>query len=119
SALVLCGLALAGLIVPACGGDHPSKSTPPGGSSPATPLFSEPRSRALPGTDWSATCTLGRGASVQVDAADGNPAPSLALTTTSAGSFVGTTTTLSFESRPSTFTVQMSSTGSGEGSGGF
>jgi hypothetical protein len=119
-ALHLCATAFLGLLLPACGGDNDhDENVNPGGSSSPTPLFSEDFGKAFPGTAWSSPFMAGGGAAVQVDTAEGNPAPSLAMTSTSGGSFVGTTTTMSFASRPSTFSVQMSAAGTGEGSGGI
>jgi len=118
-ALHLLAFAILALVVPACGGNSKSSSGGSGGSSSAGPLFSEDFSKAFPGSDWSSPFTTGAGTSIQIDASTGNPAPSLAMTTTQGNSFVGTTGTMSFASRPSTFNVQMSATGSGEGSGGI
>ena len=118
-ALQLCATAFLALLVPACGGNDHHDAAAPGGSSSATPLFSEDFSTAFPGTAWSVPFSSGSGTSILVDGSEGNPAPSLAMTTSAGGSFVGTTTLMSFSSRPSTFSVQMSATGTGEGSGGI
>jgi hypothetical protein len=118
-ALHLLALAVLGLLIPACGGGKGSGGGGGSGSSSAGPLFSEDFSKAFPGTDWSSPFATGTGTSIQIDSVTGNPAPSLAMTTTQGRSFVGTTSTMTFSSRPSTFTVQMSATGDGQGSGGI
>lgn len=116
--LYLGATAALGVLLPACGGNNGGGGNSSGGSSAPTPLFTEDFGKAFPGTAWSAPFTQGSGTSIQIDAATGNPAPSLAMTTTSGASFVGTTTTMSFSSRPSTVSVQISATGTGQGSGG-
>lgn len=110
-------LSLAALLIPACGDGKGGGS--PGGSSAGAPLFSEEFSGAFPGASWSAPFRSGTGSDVKVDAADGSPAPSLALSATDSPSFVGTTSAMSFASRPMTVSVRMAAEGSGEGSGGI
>jgi hypothetical protein len=120
SAFTLCAAAMAALVVPACGGKNSSDTGgAPSGTPSVTTLFSEDFSKAFPGTSWSAPFTSGSGTSVMVDSSTGDPEPSLAMTTSGSPSFVGTTTIMSFSSRPATFSVQISVTGSGEGSGGI
>ncbi len=119
SAFTVGAAALLALILPACGGNHDSSAPASSGSPSATTLFSEDFSKAFPGTTWSAPFSTGSGTSIQVDAANGNPEPSLAMTSSADHAFVGTTTTMSFSSRPATFNVQMTASGSGEGSGGI
>ena len=119
SAFTVGAAALLALILPACGGNHDSSAPAPSGSAASTTLFTEDFSKAFPGTTWSAPFSTGSGASIQIDAANGNPEPSLAMTSSGNPAFVGTTTTMSFASRPATFTVQMAASGTGEGSGGI
>jgi len=114
SASTLAAAGILALILPACGGNN--KSDAPATSSGAasvTTLFSDDFSKAFPGTTWSAPFTLGSGTSIQVDSG------ALAMTSSASPSFVGTTTTMSFASRPATFNVQVMATGTGEGSGGI
>ncbi|HVE38570.1 MAG TPA: hypothetical protein VNM14_01700 [Planctomycetota bacterium] len=119
SAFTVGAVALLALILPACGGNHDSNAPATSGTASVTTLFSEDFSKAFPGTTWSAPFRSGSGTSIQVDAANGNPEPSLAMTSSGSPAFVGTTTTMSFASRPATFSVQMMANGSGEGSGGI
>jgi hypothetical protein len=119
SAFTLGAAAILALILPACGGNNNSDAPVSSGTASVTTLFSEDFSKAFPGTSWSAPFSTGGGTSIQVDAATGNPAPSLAMTSSAGPRFVGTTTTMSFSSRPATFHVQMTASGSGEGSGGI
>jgi hypothetical protein len=109
-------LALAALAIPACGGGGNDSSGSSSGAS-SQPLFKETFDGAFPGTAWSAPFSTGAGTSIQIDSAGGDPA--LRMTSTDDPAFVGTTTTASFSSRPITVSVQMSATGSGEGSGGI
>ena len=81
-AFYLCATAFVALLVPACGGKNNGGGGGSGGSSSATPLFLEDFSKAFPGTDWSVPFMTGSGSSIAVDASTGNPAPSLAMTTT-------------------------------------
>jgi hypothetical protein len=120
-AFYLGAAAILALLVPACGGksDHDATQSSSPSAPSVTTLFSEDFSKAFPGTTWSAPLTAGSGTSIRVDTGAGNPEPSLAMTTTSNNSFVGTLTTMSFSSRPATFSVEMMASGSGEGSGGI
>lgn len=117
--MVRCGrqsflLALAALAIPACGGGGGDDGN---GGGNAQVLFKEDFSGAFPGTSWSAPFSTGSGTSIQIDSSGGDAA--LRMTTTDDPAFVGTTTSASFNSRPMTVSVKISSTGSGEGSGGF
>ena len=105
-------LALASLAIPACGGGNNDS----GGSGQSKELFKEDFSGAFPGTSWSTPFSTGSGTSIEIDSSGGDEA--LRMTTTDDPSFVGTTTMISFASRPMTLTVKISETGSGEGSGG-
>jgi hypothetical protein len=118
-AFYLAATAILALLVPACGGNNQNSTPAASSSSSVTTLFSEDFSKAFPGTTWSAPFRAGSGTSIQIDSSSGNPSPSLAMTSSGDNSFVGTTTSMSFSSRPSSFSVQMSATGSGEGSGGI
>jgi hypothetical protein len=113
-------LAFAALAIPACGngggGDGKSGGGNSGGGSTPQSLFKEDFDGAFPGTAWSAPFATGTGTSIEIDSA-GDPA--LRMTTTDGPSFVGTTTTTSYSSRPVTISVRMSATGTGEGSGGI
>lgn len=104
-------LALAALAIPACGGGGGG-----GGGGKSQVLFKEDFSGAFPGTSWTAPFSTAAGTSVQIDNSGGDA--TLRMTTTSDPAFVGTTTTETFNSRPMTVTVMISSTDSGEGSGG-
>jgi hypothetical protein len=103
-------LAFAALAIPACGGGG-------GGGSKSQSLFKEDFSGAFPGTSWTAPFSTAAGTSVQIDNSGGDA--TLRMTTTADPAFVGTTTTMSFNSRPMTVKVKVSATGSGEGSGGI
>jgi hypothetical protein len=105
-------LALAALAIPACGGDGGG-----GGGGSSQTLFKEDFSGAFPGTAWTAPFSTAAGTSVQIDNSGGDA--TLRMTTTADPAFVGTTTTMEFNSRPMTVSVQISATGSGEGSGGI
>ncbi len=115
-AIPLCALTALGLLVPACGGKNDNGGGATGVSSTVTPLFTEEFNAAFPGTAWSPP---GSGGVVQIDAASGNPAPSLLMTSSTRPAFVATSTTMTFNSTPMTASVQMSATESGDGSGGF
>jgi hypothetical protein len=104
-------LALAALAIPACGGGGD------GGGSNSQTLFKEDFGGAFPGTSWTAPFSTAAGTSVQIDNSGGDA--TLRMTTTADPAFVGTTTTMSFNSRPMTVQVKVSATGSGEGSGGI
>src|SRR5262249_30755227 len=72
-ALHLFSLAALGLLVPACGGKNDGGGGGGGASSSsATALFSEEFNGAFPGTSWSPP---GGGGIVQIDSANGDPAP--------------------------------------------
>jgi hypothetical protein len=112
-------LIVAALAIPACGdgGGGGGGGNNSGGGSRSQPLFEETFDGAFPGTSWSAPFSVGSGTSIQIASTGGDPA--LEMTTTSDPSFVGTTTTDEFSSRPMTVSVRMAATGSGEGSGGI
>jgi hypothetical protein len=105
-------LALAALAIPACGGGGDG-----GGGSKTQTLFKEDFSGAFPGTAWTAPFSTAAGTSVQIDNSGGDA--TLRMTTTADPAFVGTTTTMEFNSRPMTVQVKVSATGDGEGSGGI
>ena len=109
-------LVVAALAIPACGGGHGDGNKNSGGGSTSNELFKEDFDGAFPGTSWSTPFTTGTGTTVEIDHS-GDPA--LRMTTSSDPSFVGTTTTSSFNSRPVTVSVKIAATGSGEGSGGI
>jgi hypothetical protein len=112
-------LLVSALAIPACGGGHGDgnkTSAGGGGGTSSNELFKEDFDGAFPGTAWSAPFTTGSGTSVEIDHS-GDPA--LRVTTSSDPSFVGTTTTGSFNSRPMTVSVKIAASGSGEGSGGI
>jgi hypothetical protein len=118
-AFALGATAILGLLVPACGGNNGTDSSPSSSASSVTTLFSDDFSKAFPGTTWSPPFSTGSGATIAIDAGTGNPQPSLAMTSTEAPAFVGTTTTMTFSSHSATWSVQVMASGSGEGSGGI
>ena len=90
-------IAAAGLLLPACGGDEfKSGST----------LFAERFNGTFPGTSWSAPVITG-GATVSLDGATGDPAPSLKMTTTTATATARTTTILGFTNPNLSISVEM------------
>jgi hypothetical protein len=88
-------VALLALTFSACGGGSSTTVAPP--------LFQDAFDGTFPGTGWTAVTGT---ASAAPSSAIGNPAKSLAFTTTTATSTASTTTTMSFTNPNLTFTVQ-------------
>lgn len=102
-------------LIPACGDDNDGPAVASSGSV----LFEEDFATVFPGTRWTPAFTTGSGASMIVDGAEGNAAPSLAMTTTGDPAFISTNVVMTFASRPLTVSVQMSADDDHEGSGGI
>lgn len=95
-------VALAGLLLPACGNEL--KTSPN--------LFSEGFNGSFPGTSWtSPTNTLSP--TVEIDGANGFPAPSLKITTATPGAASRTQTTASFDNPNLTISVQIAAQSGG------
>ncbi len=113
-------LALLGVLLPACGSRSSGGGNPGGGPPPPSgPLFSDDFSADFPGTRWALSPTSGNGATAQIDASAGHPAPCLSMTASQEGSFVGYDTNMTFDGSTVTFTVELAVPSDGEGSGGI
>jgi hypothetical protein len=117
-------LLAAAVLVPACGED--GKRKPRGGPDPApnkVTLFEEGFSGAFPGNAWTDPTSSGPGPSASIAAGEGNPAPSLLMTTSAGPAPMGaplilyTDSTTSISGGPVTVSVDMQVPAAGDGSG--
>ena len=103
TALRLAALALAALVVPACGGGGRSSST----------LFNEGFNGSFPGTSWTPPVATGL-ASATIDSSTGHPAPSLEMTSPGpTAATVLTETVTSFNNPSLTISVHMAALSGG------
>jgi hypothetical protein len=103
-------IALLGGLLPACNYSNSNHTyTPPPGMGSGT-LFLDTFDGGFPGTHW--TTPVQTNGTVMVDAATGNPSPSLAFSATSRSATVSTSTQSTFASLQITFSVDLKASSS-------